>query len=87
MKGKPFVFRVYKQKIKVPFLYLECKLQENRYGRWIFKLKRYKTLETTYLETIKQQTKYCWCFYILKCLRNKQDTTHVFSVKERRNKH
>ena len=32
MKGKYYVFRVYKQRINLSLLYLECKQQEDMYG-------------------------------------------------------
>ena len=43
-------------------LYLECKLQQDRYGSCIYKLKSKKTEQTTYLGTSKQQTRYRRCF-------------------------
>ena len=58
MKGKCYVFSRCKQRKKVYFGYLECKLEENGYVRCTFKLKGQKTIERTYLETGKQQTRY-----------------------------
>ena len=57
MKCKFFVFSGYKLRNKVCLVHLECKLQQNSYGSCIFKLKRKKTVETTYLETSKKQTR------------------------------
>ena len=42
----------------------------DKYGWRIFKLKWEKTVDRTYLETSKQQTRYRWCFYMWKCLGN-----------------
>ena len=68
MKGKCDVFRGYKETSKVCFLYLECKVQEDRCVWCIYKFKCHKTVERRYLATSKQQTRYCWCFYTLNCL-------------------
>ena len=62
MKDKCYVFSCYKQRNKVRLGYLECKLQHDRYGWCIFKLKCQKTIEKIYLETSKQQADYRWCF-------------------------
>ena len=45
MEDKCYVLNGYKQRNNVCFKYLECKLQEDRYGWWIFKLKCHKTAE------------------------------------------
>ena len=58
MKNKCYVFSSHKQRNKVWMVYLECKLQQDRYRSCIFKLESYKTVETKYLETSQQQTKY-----------------------------
>ena len=55
MKGKRYVFNGYKQTNKVSLLYLECKLQQHRYGWCIFNLKSWEMVEGTYLETSKPQ--------------------------------
>ena len=49
MKGKCYVFSGYEQRNKVCFVYLECKLQQDRYGWCIFKLKCQKAVETKQL--------------------------------------
>ena len=54
MKGKWDVFSGYKQTSKVCFMYLECKLQQDKYGWCIYKLKCHKMVERRYLE--KQTT-------------------------------
>ena len=58
MKGKSYVLSRSKQRNKVQLVYLECELQEDSYGVCFFKLKCLKTVERTYLEASKQQTKY-----------------------------
>ena len=58
MKGKYCGFSGYKQRNKVCLVYLETKQQQNGYGSCVFKLKCQKTVERTYLETNKQQTRY-----------------------------
>ena len=55
MKGKCYVYGCYKQRNKVCLVYLECKLQQYKYGWCIFKWKFQKTVERKYLETSKQQ--------------------------------
>ena len=55
-------------------VYLECKLQEDTDGSSIHKLKSWKTVERTYLETRKQQPWYRRCFSVLKCLRKANDS-------------
>ena len=62
MKNKCYVFSDYKERKKVWFVHLECKLQEDSYGSLNFKLKCQKTTEPTYLETSKQQTRCRWYF-------------------------
>ena len=62
MKVKYSIFRGYKQKNKVCLVYLECQLQQDRYGSRIFKWKWQKTDEGIYLERRKQQTTYRWWF-------------------------
>ena len=42
-KSKCYVFSGYKQRNKVWLVYFEWKLQQNRYGWWIFKLKCHQT--------------------------------------------
>ena len=49
-------------------MYLEYKLQEDRYGWYIFNLKWQKMVERRYLETSKQQTRHRWCLQILNSL-------------------
>ena len=39
MKGKYRVFGDYKQRQKVSFMYLECKLRQVEYDSYIFKIK------------------------------------------------
>ena len=53
MKEKCYVFAGYKQRNNVWLIYLECKLQQDRYGWRIFKLKLQKTAERRYLERTK----------------------------------
>ena len=53
MKEKWYVFAGYKQRNNVWLIYLECKLQQDRYGWCIFKLKLQKTAERRYLERTK----------------------------------
>ena len=62
MKGKCYPFSGFKQRNKAYLVYLECKLQEDSYGWCSFKLKCGKTVEITYLETSKQQTRCRWSF-------------------------
>ena len=50
-------------------LYLESKLEQDKYGWLIFRLECQKTVNGTNLETRKQQTRYRLCFLMLKCLR------------------
>ena len=50
IKSKCYALTGYKQRNKVCLVYLECTVQ---LGRWIFKLER------RYLDTSKQQTRYC----------------------------
>ena len=58
MNSKCYVFSSYKQRNKVPLVFLEWQLQQDRYGSCIFKWKIQKTVERTYLETSKQQRRY-----------------------------
>ena len=58
IRGEWYVFSSYKQRNKVYFLYLKCKLQQDSYVWLIFLLKWEETVETTYLERSKQQTSY-----------------------------
>ena len=51
-----------KKKKKVSLVYLECKLQQGRYGWCIYKLKCKKTVRRTSLDRSKQQTRYRLCF-------------------------
>ena len=53
MKGKNYVLSGYKKTNKVFLVYLNCKLQQQGYDCCIFKLKRRKTAERTYLEWTK----------------------------------
>ena len=69
MKGKCYLFSGYKQRKNVCLVYLECKLQEDRYSWCIPKLKCQKKLERTYLGKSKQETKYC----------NKTDATNAIT--------
>ena len=55
-------FSGYKQKNKMCSVYLESKLQQDRYGSGVFKCKSQKTVQRKYLQTSKQQTKYHWVF-------------------------
>ena len=57
IKSKCSVFSSFKQRTKVCMVYLECKLQEYRYGWCLFDLKCYETVYRTYSERSKQQTK------------------------------
>ena len=62
MKGKCYIFSCYKRKNNVRLVYLlEGKLQIDRYGWCILKLTYKKTVEITYLEKSKIQTRYGWC--------------------------
>ena len=61
IKGKCYLFSGYKMRNNVWVMNLECKLNQDSYGWWTFKLICQKTIETTYLETRKKQTKYRWC--------------------------
>ena len=70
MKTKCYVFSGYRQRNKECLMYLEGKLQQDRYGWCIFKLTWQETVERTYLETIKIGRRYHWCCYMLKCIRN-----------------
>ena len=58
IQGKCYIFSQYKQRNKVSLVYLLYKLQEERYGLNIFKLKCNKTVERTYSETMKPQKRY-----------------------------
>ena len=58
MKRKSYLFSGYKQGNKASLVYLKCKLQRDRYGWWILKLKCQKTVERIYLETSKEETRY-----------------------------
>ena len=62
MKGKSYVFSYYKQINKVCLVYLECKLHQDRYDWCISNLKCQRTVESTYLKTGKQETRYRLCF-------------------------
>ena len=57
IKGKCYVLRAYNSRNKVCFVYLERQLQQHRYGLCIFKIKCQKTVETTYLDTSKEETR------------------------------
>ena len=57
-KKKCYVFSSCKQRNKVLLVYSVRKLQQDSYGLYISRLKVYYTLEETYLETRKQETKY-----------------------------
>ena len=50
------------------FVYLECKLQQDRYVWCIYELKRHKMVQRRYLATSKQITRYRWCIHKLNCL-------------------
>ena len=50
MKDKCYVFSGNNQRNKEYLAYLECQLQQDRYGWCIFKLKCKQTEERTYLE-------------------------------------
>ena len=69
IKGKCYVFSRYKQRNKMCLLYLECKLQQYRYGWCISKLRGERPVERTSVETSKQQARYCWCSSMLMSLR------------------
>ena len=83
MKSKGYVFSAYEQRNKVSLVYLKCKLQHEKYGGCIFKLKCQRTVERTYLENTKQQTRYPWRLYMLKFLR--QGNNNVFGLCQQRN--
>ena len=66
MKGKYYVFCSHKQKNKVFFVYLECKLQQDSYGWCILKLtiaflnfQQLSIIQCVYLafENLKRSTK------------------------------
>ena len=59
MKGKCCAFGNYKQRKKVCLVYLKCKLRQVQYDSPIFKLNCQKTVEKTYLETRKEEKRYC----------------------------
>ena len=63
------VFRCYKLTSKVFFVYLECKLQQDRYVWCIYKSRCHKTVQRRYLATSKEIIRYGWYFYKLNCLR------------------
>ena len=63
------VFRGSKQTSKVCFVYLECKLSQDRYVWCIYKSKCHKTVERRYLATSQKQTRYRWSFQTLNCFR------------------
>ena len=58
MKAKCYVLSNYKQRKNVWLLYLEFKLQQDRYSYCNSKLKCYQGVEGIYLETSKQEGKY-----------------------------
>ena len=68
MKVNSDILRCYKQIVKVCLVYLEWKLQQDRYGHCNYKFKCHKTVQRRYLVTSKQQRWYRWCFYTLKWL-------------------
>ena len=61
-KDKCYGCSSYKESNKECLVYLECKLRQHSYGSPIFKLKFQEMVETPYLDTCKQQTRYRWCF-------------------------
>ena len=71
MKGKCYVFSGDKQRNKACFVYLECKLQQDTYGWYIFKLKCQKTVEKTHLESRKLQKKVPLMFLEIKRLTDR----------------
>ena len=97
MKRKCYFFSGYKQRKNMCLVYLEWKLQQDRYRWCIFKLKYHKTVEKAYLHRRKQQTAHRWFFWMLKSLRktkycvfellptNKQGWVYVFSVYKPKN--
>ena len=52
---KSYVFSSYKQRNKVCLVDIECKMQEYRYGWWIFKLQCQEPPERSNLQTSKQK--------------------------------
>ena len=68
MNQKYHVFSGYKERGKVGPVYFEGKPQQKKYGWRIFRLKCKKKVEKTYLQTSKQQTRYHYCFKMLKSL-------------------
>ena len=60
---------VINKEIRCPFVHLACKPQQDNYCWCIFKLKCQKMVETAYSGTSKEQTRYFWCFQVLKSLR------------------
>ena len=58
MKGKYYVCRTYKKRIKVCFYYLESKKHEDIHSWCIFKWKCQKTVERTSFERSKRETRY-----------------------------
>ena len=51
MKCKWFAWSSYKQRNNVYLLFLECELQHERYGWWIFELRYQKMVETRNLDS------------------------------------
>ena len=51
-------FKRLKIRNKERFVYLECRLQQDKPGYCIYKLKCQKMVARTYLETSKQERKY-----------------------------
>ena len=58
IKGKWDLFSGYNQRNNACLVYLKCKLQQDSYDWWIFKLKGVETVEITYLSGNRQQTRY-----------------------------
>ena len=60
---------VINKEIKWPWGNLECKRKKDTYSWCIRKFKCNKTVQSTYLESSQQQTRYRWCFWMWKFLQ------------------
>ena len=70
LRVKYYTFSCYKQTNEVCLEYIDCKLQQDRYGNAFFKLNGEEMVERAYLEKRKEQKRYSWCLQMLKGLRN-----------------
>ena len=75
---------VISKEIRCPFVHLAWKPQQDNYCWCIFKLKCQKTVETTYWGTRKEQTRYFWCFQMLKSLRKGNNCVFAFCQQTRK---